>query len=567
MNEYVAAFVEELYSLGVRDVVISPGSRSTPLSMLFTDFGNGHDGESNEQHRFNTYVNVDERSAAFFALGIAKGYTQLKPVVLVCTSGSAMTHYFPAVIEAQHGRIPLIILSADRPARLQHVGAPQTIDQQKLFGTSVNYYEELAMPLDGQYYTYPRQVAQKAYMHAMGTTVGPVHINVPVEEPLAPDLDEFPYIGGIGPRRFQVRSGVIGLDSSTQELLSSMVEGKKVLILCGPQSGTVDGDAILALGEQLGAPIIGDPLSNMRRFSSPLIMDSYDAFLTDESLTTTLRTDCIIQFGPMVVSKRMQQFISKLYDVEYIQVDPTGAYRNPMGMTTMHVTCDILPFVESLSHINNNDTGFSQLWADKNASSRNLLNSAKTEESFFEGTMIRLLQEHIPRGCQVVTANSMSVRGMDYFWSAGSSDAYIYGNRGTNGIDGTISTALGISTNGKPTVLVTGDLALFHDMTGLGVGKTAGLKLTIIVSNNDGGGIFEYLPQKGVPYFDYLFSTEQGLTYKGLAELYNIDYYKADSSTAFVEAFSKSICNESISLIEVPTNKEVSRMLHKKYIK
>ena len=176
MNEYIAALVDEFYQLGVRHAVFSPGSRSTTMAMLFTEY-----------EGFETYMNIDERSASFMALGIAKAHKE--PTVLVCTSGSAVAHYLPAMLEAQYSGVPLIVLSADRPHTLLHVGAPQTVDQQKIFGTAVNYYEELAVPQEDHYYTYPRQVARKAYMKAMDTKKGPVHINVPLFEPLVPELD------------------------------------------------------------------------------------------------------------------------------------------------------------------------------------------------------------------------------------------------------------------------------------------------------------------------------------------------------------------------------------------
>ena len=175
MNEYIAALVDEFYQLGVRHAVFSPGSRSTTMAMLFKE----HEG-------FETYMNIDERSASFMALGIAKAHKE--PTVLVCTSGSAVAHYLPAILEAQYSGIPLIVLSADRPHTLLHVGAPQTVDQHKIFGTAVNYFEELAVPQESHYYTYPRQVARKAYMKAMDTKKGPVHINVPLFEPLVPEL-------------------------------------------------------------------------------------------------------------------------------------------------------------------------------------------------------------------------------------------------------------------------------------------------------------------------------------------------------------------------------------------
>ncbi|MFC2444615.1 MAG: 2-succinyl-5-enolpyruvyl-6-hydroxy-3-cyclohexene-1-carboxylic-acid synthase, partial [Veillonella parvula] len=186
MNEYIAALVDEFYQLGVRHAVFSPGSRSTTMAMLFTEY-----------EGFETYMNIDERSASFMALGIAKAHKE--PTVLVCTSGSAVAHYLPAILEAQYSGVPLIVLSADRPYTLLHTGAPQTVDQQKIFGTAVNYYEELSVPQDEHYYTYPRQVARKAYMKAMDTKKGPVHINIPLFEPLVPELDRKHFEAGRSP--------------------------------------------------------------------------------------------------------------------------------------------------------------------------------------------------------------------------------------------------------------------------------------------------------------------------------------------------------------------------------
>ena len=186
MNEYIAALVDEFYQLGVRHAVFSPGSRSTTMAMLFTEY-----------EGFETYMNIDERSASFMALGIAKAHKE--PTVLVCTSGSAVAHYLPAILEAQYSGVPLIVLSADRPYTLLHTGAPQTVDQQKIFGTAVNYYEELSVPQDEHYYTYPRQVARKAYMKAIDTKKGPVHINIPLFEPLVPELDRKHFEAGRSP--------------------------------------------------------------------------------------------------------------------------------------------------------------------------------------------------------------------------------------------------------------------------------------------------------------------------------------------------------------------------------
>ncbi|MDU7754895.1 MAG: 2-succinyl-5-enolpyruvyl-6-hydroxy-3-cyclohexene-1-carboxylic-acid synthase, partial [Veillonella sp.] len=356
MNEYIAALVDEFYQLGVRHAVFSPGSRSTTMAMLFTEY-----------EGFETYMNIDERSASFMALGIAKAHKE--PTVLVCTSGSAVAHYLPAILEAQYSGVPLIVLSADRPYTLLHTGAPQTVDQQKIFGTAVNYYEELAVPQKEHYYTYPRQVARKAYMKAMDIKKGPVHINVPLFEPLVPELDRKHFEAGRSPYKvfkpnygdvfsYQNRSNNTSNTSNASDVSYTknttdnsanntnnfnntnnannfnllLEQYKRVLILAGPQINVDEVESIHSFAENLQAPILADPLSNVRRCHktgaivanhdvasnlnndtdmiqkkhfSDVVISTYDAFLADKDLWPVLKPDCVIQFGQIVVSKRV----------------------------------------------------------------------------------------------------------------------------------------------------------------------------------------------------------------------------------------------------------------------
>ena len=587
MNEYIAALVDEFYQLGVRHAVFSPGSRSTTMAMLFKE----HEG-------FETYMNIDERSASFMALGIAKAHKE--PTVLVCTSGSAVAHYLPAVLEAQYSGVPLIVLSADRPHTLLHVGAPQTVDQHKIFGTAVNYFEELAVPQESHYYTYPRQVARKAYMKAMDTKKGPVHINVPLFEPLVPELSRNHFEAGRS--SFKVvkpnYSSVFGFDNrnnlthinnaidiahgndGTNEINDLLERYERILILAGPQIDIDEANTIRSFGEALQAPILADPLSNVRRRynsadnqsnkegidANNVVISTYDALLAGQALWRELKPDCVIQFGQIVVSKRVQQMIASWTDVEYIEVNPTMDSMNPTGKTTMHVQASIDVFTH-LYEKNNNSDKYLKLWQQLEQEGKKQLSTAIDEPHCFEGRTIRELQKQISEDGQVFVANSMTIRDFDYFWFSGESKAVLYGNRGVNGIDGTISTALGLAVNGRPTYLVTGDLSLFHDLNGLAVAKTHNLNLTIILHNNDGGGIFEYLPQKGTKHFDYLFSTSQGLDYSGAAKLYGCGYTKISSPDELSSVLAKIGQESGVHIIEIPTNREYSRELHKKYTK
>ena len=611
MNEYIAALVDEFYQLGVRHAVFSPGSRSTTMAMLFTEY-----------EGFETYMNIDERSASFMALGIAKAHKE--PTVLVCTSGSAVAHYLPAILESQYSGVPLIVLSADRPHTLLHTGAPQTVDQQKIFGTAVNYYEELAVPQKEHYYTYPRQVARKAYMKAMDTKKGPVHINVPLFEPLVPELDRKHFVMGRSPYKvfkpnygdvfsYQNRSNNTSnpsnvsnasnvsytkntTDNNTNNPNNSnllFAQYKRVLILAGPQIDVDEVESIHSFAENLQAPILADPLSNVRRCHkagaiddnhevasnhnndtnmtqdkqvSDVVISTYDAFLADKDLWSVLKPDCVIQFGQIVVSKRVQQMVASWDNVEYIEVNPTMDSMNPMGKTTIHMQTSIDMFTY-LFAVKNESNAYLNRWQCLDVAGKAQLSTAIEEPSSFEGRTIRELQQHIPDNSQVLVANSMTIRDFDYFWFSGESDAVLYGNRGVNGIDGTVSTALGLAANGQPTYLVTGDLSLFHDLNGLAVAKTHNLNLTIILHNNDGGGIFEYLPQKGTKHFDYLFSTSQGLDYSGAAKLYGCGYTKISSPDELVSVLAKVSKESGVHIIEIPTDREYSCQLHRKYTK
>lgn len=552
MNEYIAALVDEFYQLGVRHAVFSPGSRSTTMAMLFKE----HEG-------FETYMNIDERSASFMALGIAKAHKE--PTVLVCTSGSAVAHYLPAVLEAQYTGVPLIVLSADRPHTLLHVGAPQTVDQHKIFGTAVNYFEELAVPQESHYYTYPRQVARKAYMKAMDTKKGPVHINVPLFEPLVPELSRNHFEAGRS--SFKVVKPNYGGAFSCDDGNNLLERYERILILAGPQIDIDEANTIRSFGEALQASILADPLSNVRGCgASDVVISTYDALLAGQALWHELKPDCVIQFGQIVVSKRVQQMIASWTDVEYIEVNPTMDSMNPTGKTTIHMQASIDVFTHLYGKNNSSDT-YLNIWQRLEQEGKKQLSSAINEPHCFEGRTIRELQQYIPENGQIFVANSMTIRDFDYFWFSGGSRAVLYGNRGVNGIDGTISTALGLAVNGRPTYLVTGDLSLFHDLNGLAVAKTHNLNLTIILHNNDGGGIFEYLPQKGTKHFDYLFSTSQGLDYSGAAKLYGCGYTKISSPNELSSVLANVSQETGVHIIEIPTNREYSRELHKKYTK
>lgn len=544
MKRYIAAAVDELYELGIREAVVSPGSRSTPLSMLFCE------------HNFEVYMDIDERSAGFFALGIAK--EKRRPVVLVCTSGSACAHYYPAVTEAWHSRIPLIILTADRPPELRNTATPQTINQQNVFGNFVIYYEELAVCQKNSY-IYARNVMQKAFLACQGDRKGPVQINVPLREPLVPDLN---------PENFQLgkkKNSFVFVRGERKAVWdSSVLKEKNGIIVCGGDADSNYQEEAVMLAHRLKAPLLADPISNVRSRKSSYIIDSYDAFLKSEEIRKSLSPEYIIMLGQPPVSKRLQKFLAEQEEALCIQVDSQTEYRNPGLTTNIVIQASPEEFLKTVTVVNIGDA-YLRHWQEEQKKMRQQLNSVDKEETLFEGKVVHMLQKLMPEHSRLVSANSMSIRELDYFWEAEDKQIKVLCNRGTNGIDGTISTALGIAQSGYPTVLVTGDLAFYHDLNGLLTGKTHHLNLIIVLFNNDGGGIFQYLPQKGEKYFEYLFCTHHGMNFKGLKDLYGIHYYKPDSYEKFFEYIAASLGQKGISIIEICTNMEVSRELHKKY--
>jgi len=549
VTNYIAALVDEFYQLGVREVVISPGSRSTPLAILFCE------------HQFQVSVNIDERSAGFFALGMAK--EKERPVVLVCTSGSAVVHYFPAIVEASYSRVPLIILTADRPHELRQVGAPQSIDQIKIYHEYAKYFEELALPEETEsMYRYVRTVAQKAFNSSMSGPYGVAHINVPMREPLMPDLDKVDFSQSRLPYPHQCMKCDNWL---TESMDGSAFQDKKGIIICGGDAYADYYQEVLALAERLKAPVLADPLSNFRNYEHDQIIDSYDAFLKNDEIKEELKPEYIIHFGQIPVSKRLQQFIALHQDALYVQVDEAYQYRNPSLSIHRFIVAKPVVFAKSVV-VQNKDAAYLIKWQHYQQAMAQRLNQADQETVLFEGKIVQSIQDRLPWGSRLVVANSMAIRDVDYFWETRRQNVKLLCNRGANGIDGVVSTALGVSTCQQPTVLLTGDLAFYHDLNGLLVGKTHQLNLVIIVLNNNGGAIFKYLPQSQCnKHFEYLFMTPHSMDFSGLQALYDLTYFEPADYAAFEQDLQAALVLEGIKVVNVHIDAEQSKALHDFY--
>ncbi|MGR3765466.1 2-succinyl-5-enolpyruvyl-6-hydroxy-3-cyclohexene-1-carboxylic-acid synthase [Rossellomorea sp. NS-SX7] len=554
LTSYLAAFIDELVGNGVDEVVISPGSRSTPLALLFAH----HPG-------VKTYINVDERSAAFFGLGIAKAKN--KPVAILCTSGTAAANYYPAVIEARYAKVPLIVLTADRPHELREVGAPQAINQLDLYGKHVNWSVDMALPESSPgILQYAKSSAARGASLSKGAPAGPVHFNFPIREPLIPALDEVEFSES-STRQKRVMGGVRGLSSDMRDDLTGvLMEKQKGLIICGPGLDVSAIDSITDFAELHGFPIVADPLSQVRsgEHSKENVIETYDAFLKAKEINDDLQPDLIIRFGAMPVSKPLTLFLKGLPEVPYWVVSSGEEWQDPIAKATEFIYCDERLFCTDLkAGAQNKDAGWLQLWKTVNDLSKHILQT--DDQPWNEGKAVKQLIEQLPEGASIFASNSMPIRDIDTFFFNTDRKISVQANRGANGIDGVVSTALGMSTGNTPLYLLIGDLAFFHDLNGLLVAKKYGLDITIVVMNNNGGGIFSFLPQASEgTYFEELFGTPMDLDFSSAAAFYGAHFSLVKEEGEFVEALKNAEQHKGIKIIEVLTNREENVAIHRK---
>lgn len=616
----VSAFFDELARWGVREVVVSPGSRSTALAMCAYELGR------REPERMTVYVDIDERSASFFALGLAKASG--RPVALVCTSGTALANYYPAVLEAETSRVPLIVLSGDRPPHLQGLGAPQTCDQVKAYSDHVRRF--IQMPLaegSPRAVAFARQAARELVLGALpggrlpleGDAVasracsrmaGPAHANFPFDEPLKPDFS-MPGVFSAGRSTLDgagglvVAAGIAGPEIAAVSRLSAtvcdqakaLICGRRVLVLAG--EGTCESleeaREVAAWAKAYGLPLLADPLSGLRSLGDEAVIDNYDNVLGRDDFPVP---EVVIRFGRYPVSKRCVQKLAAARPIEIV-VD-AGETRDFNAMTDLFVACSPIDFVRSLLTCDCDvqaSAGFLSAWRETNAAERARILSveedsqegtageavvggretagvagceirAATGESKPavaprpEGAYVREILKAAPVGSCLFSANSMAIRAIDTFYVKGDKPLAVLCNRGLNGIDGTVSTALGVAQHFEQTTFLTGDFTLQHDLGGLALqreiaqvaaerGKLAP-SVVVVLLNNNGGGIFEMLPQASdEPYFARLFSAPQDVDFSHAAAAFNVPYRKVGTPSEFSQVYGEMLGTPGISLIEV----------------
>ncbi|HEX2717857.1 MAG TPA: 2-succinyl-5-enolpyruvyl-6-hydroxy-3-cyclohexene-1-carboxylic-acid synthase [Gemmatimonadaceae bacterium] len=571
---FVGAFVEELVRAGVRHVCVAPGSRSTPLALTIAAHG-----------ALRTWVHVDERSAAFFALGMARATGA--PVALLCTSGTAGANFFPAVVEARYARIPLLVFTADRPPELREVGAAQTIDQARLYGAHAKWFVDVALPeATAELLRYARVTACRAVATAAATPAGPVHLNFPFREPLVPTpiaaptgasaADALAWRGRPGGAPWvAVRDAAPVADAATvRQLAAALGDARRPLVVCGPQFDAGLAQPLGALATALGAPLLADPLSQLRRgpHDRSAVVGRYDAVLRDESVADALAPDLVLRLGAVPTSKALLQFLQRHGGARQIVVDAAG-WPDPTLLLSELVHADPRRLCEALLGAlppRSAEPGWLDEWRriDRAADGALRCHLERTAE-MFEGRTAAEVAALAPAGSTLFVSSSMPVRDLDAFAAGGDRPLRVLANRGANGIDGVISTALGVAaasrdSGGGPVLLLIGDLALVHDMNGLLAARLFGLDATVVVVNNDGGGIFSFLPQAAHPeHFERLFGTPHGLGFAPLAELHGARYTLADDWETFRTAVGAGARDGGLHLVEVRSDRARNVTLHR----
>ncbi|WP_232702118.1 2-succinyl-5-enolpyruvyl-6-hydroxy-3-cyclohexene-1-carboxylic-acid synthase [Halobacterium wangiae] len=555
---WARALVEELTRSGVDAACVCPGSRSTPLTVALAE----HDD-------VRVFSHLDERSAAFFALGRAKRTGRPTPVV--STSGTATANFHPAVMEATQARVPLLVLTADRPPELRDSGANQTVDQQTLYGDAVRHYRDLPEPeADDRKLRSLRTAVCRAVGETTGANPGPVHLNVPFRKPLEPvevpgDVPEnfaadFPLAAGGRDDPFVAVEHGRGLpdDGTLSELAAAAESAARGLVVAGPDDGGLAPEAAAALADATGFPVLADPLSGLRfgdHVTDAPVVGGYDGFLAGD----VPEPDFVLRFGASPTSKPLRNFLRDS-GARQVLVDPAGGWREATFTATDLVVADPTETARALA--GRIETGRDE-WTERVLDVESRYWAAVDEfeaDGVMEGDVVAAAADDAPDPATVFVSNSMPVRDFDRFARPRAADLTVLGNRGASGIDGITSSALGAgSATDDPLVLLTGDLAYYHDSNGLLALERCDVDATIVLLNNDGGGIFHMLPiEEFDPPFTGQFRTPHGLDFAPTGDSYDLEFGRVETLAGFRDAYRRSLESSGTQVVEVRTDAERS---------
>jgi 2-succinyl-5-enolpyruvyl-6-hydroxy-3-cyclohexene-1-carboxylate synthase len=575
------AFVDELSRCGMRAACTSPGSRSAPLVLSLA-----------RERRLRCYSHIDERCAGFFALGLAKASGL--PVAVACTSGTAAAELLPAAIEAYEAHVPLLLLSADRPPELRETGAGQTIDQLKLYGGAAKWFFEVGThEATPERLRWMRTLACRAYATALEGRPGVVHLNFALREPLVTDEplphdssgrpDRRPYV-----HRRPLRTGRRpAAESALGELLATA--GRGVVVAGREERADLHGKhssaaAAAAFAAAAGWPLLADPLSGARRGEAAVA--HYDALLRDEAFRASVEPDLVVRVGDLPVSQPLRTWLAGLTGVHQVALDPEGAWQDPASVLSDSLALDPAAALTSLAHGRERaDEQWLARWRSGDQLAAEAILGVLADGPLSEPAVAVELGVLLPEEATLFVASSMPVREIETFWPVRADPPRVLCNRGANGIDGTVSSAFGAAAEDRgAVVLLIGDVALAHDLGGLLAARRLGLKLTIVLIDNAGGGIFEFLPVAHAAIarasepaalrgteadgeqdiYTRHIATPTGLNFVKAAELYGLAHERVESTAALRAALERSLAHDGSSIVEVRGRRAHNTELHER---
>jgi len=568
-NLWAKIFIDQLADLGVKFACISPGSRSTPLTYTLS-----------KNRKIKSFIHVDERSSAYFALGLAKatGF----PVIVITTSGTAVAELYPAIIEAYHQRIPLIVCTADRPSELIGTGANQTINQHNIYKNHIRWFRDLGLPsISESGLHHLQRIAINSFHISLYNDKGPVHLNFPFRKPLEPFsfTDEVNKgIFKIKPQRGFNYKMELSKHSAriSEKFLEKIITTERGIIITGP----LDYDRQLIqkvkqISSMLRYPIVADGLSQFRFGASVNdnnILSCFNSIVQSDNFIKGHDPDIIIQFGRTPTSSAIETFFIKTNAERYLlnsfgdNFDPTRNAKAVLAFSPDYF-CDDLQSQLLSKKLKRQKTA----WLKEFIKADEICKNVKTKvieksKDLNEPSIIREIFNFLPSGSSIFIGNSLPVRDLDNFLSNNSKRFTIYFNRGASGIDGVTSTALGIASRKKPIILITGDLSFLHDLNALTIAIKYSIPITIIVINNNGGGIFQSLPiAQKVKRFTEYFVTPHNLNLSGIVKSFGIDYQLITNKSNLQNHLEKVLDRNFPIVLEIRTDAVDSEDLRNTY--
>ncbi|ARA92980.1 2-succinyl-5-enolpyruvyl-6-hydroxy-3-cyclohexene-1-carboxylate synthase [Rhodothermaceae bacterium RA] len=560
--------VEELIRCGVDFFSLAPGSRSTPLTTAVA---------AHPQARH--HIHFDERGSAFLALGHARATR--RPAAWITTSGTALANGFPAVIEAAIEGVPLLLLTADRPPELRDTGANQTIDQVKLFGAYVRWFVDLPAPDPQMDPAMVLTTVDQAVYRALRSPAGPVHLNCMFREPLAPDAD------GFDPERYRERLGgwwARRRPYTDYRPARSVVEAAPVaalledagrgLVVAGKLDDPAEGQAAARVARHLGWPLVADIGSGVRLGPDPtggLRIDYADQVLACAGFVERHRPDAVVHLGRRATSKRLLQALERTAPPLYLTVAPTPERLDPTHQVTHRLEAPVAALAAALAAgtPRQPDAAWLRAWQHASAQAEAAIEAVLEEDgTLSEPLVARLVTRHLPPEHGLFLASSMPVRDADMYAVGGAAAVPVAANRGASGIDGTVASAAGFAAGlARPVTLLIGDLALLHDLNSLALLRRLPVPVVVVAINNDGGGIFHFLPiAKHAGVFEPYFGTPHGLTFEAAAALFGLAYARPETPAAFEAAYREAVHRPAATLIEVRTDRTANAALHRRLL-